>query len=102
MASLADAELKELMVAAGAGDATAGLKTFKAVCQACHLSGGTKLGTAGQPILSTSVNAKNPVFVRDIVRNGKTGNIGTMAGFDKDTVSDADLENVIAYLATLK
>ncbi len=82
---------------AGNGDAAAGAKTFRGVCQACHLNGGRNAGGVG-PQLSNSPNAGDPAYIRNIVRNGK----GAMAAIDKDTVSDAELENIVAYIASIR
>jgi mono/diheme cytochrome c family protein len=85
-------------VAGVKGDATAGGRLFRTVCQSCHAQGGRAAGPAGQPNLSISDNAGNPDYIRTIVRNGKNA----MAAYDKDTITDADLENLVAYVISIR
>lgn len=75
--------------------AEAGRLVFAKTCAGCHLGQGTQAGKA--PQLSVSQNAINPDFVRLQVRNGKN----RMPAFDQSKVSDADLENIIAYLKAI-
>ena len=75
--------------------AEAGRLVFAKTCAGCHLGQGTQAGKA--PQLSVSQNAINPDFVRHQVRNGKA----PMPAFDQSKVSDADLENIIAYLKAI-
>ena len=75
--------------------AEAGRLVFAKTCAGCHLGQGTQAGRA--PQLSVSQNAINPDFVRNQVRNGKP----PMPAFSTAKVSDADLENIIAYLKAI-
>jgi mono/diheme cytochrome c family protein len=75
--------------------AEAGRLIFAKTCAGCHLGQGTQAGRA--PQLSVSQNAINPDFVRNQVRKGKA----PMPAFDQSKVSDADLENIIAYLKAI-
>ena len=75
--------------------AEAGRQVFAKTCAGCHLGQGTQAGRA--PQLSVSQNAINPDFVRNQVRKGKA----PMPAFDTTRVSDADLENIIAYLQAI-
>lgn len=75
--------------------AEAGRLIFAKTCAGCHLGQGTQAGRA--PQLSVSQNAINPDFVRNQVRNGKP----PMPAFNTSKVSDADLENIIAYLKAI-
>jgi quinol-cytochrome oxidoreductase complex cytochrome b subunit len=84
--------------AVSTGNATAGSTLFRQVCQSCHAQGGRAAGPAGQPQLSTSANAGDPAYIRNIVRNGKNA----MAAYDKDTIPDADLENLVAYILSIR
>lgn len=73
----------------------AGRQIFAKTCAGCHLGQGTQAGRA--PQLSVSQNAINPDFVRNQVRKGKA----PMPAFDQSKISDADLENIIAYLKAI-
>jgi len=75
--------------------AEAGRLVFAKTCAGCHLGQGTQAGRA--PQLSVSQNAINPDFVRNQVRKGKA----PMPAFDQSRISDADLENIIAYLKAI-
>jgi quinol-cytochrome oxidoreductase complex cytochrome b subunit len=84
--------------AAATGDAAAGLKSFRLACQSCHSNGGKSPGPAGQPQLSTSTKTGDAAVIRGFVRNGNL----TMPAIDKDTLADADLENIIAYVMSIR
>ncbi|NWJ48948.1 MAG: cytochrome b N-terminal domain-containing protein [Chloroflexi bacterium] len=84
--------------AATTGDATKGAALFRTVCQTCHSSMGKAPGPAGQPNLTNSANAGDPAYVRNNIRNGKN----LMPAFDVSTISDAELENLVAYVASIR
>ena len=74
-----------------AGDAAAGKAVFEANCQGCHPAGGTQAGVGPQ----LSASKKDAAQVKMQVMNGK----GAMPG---GLVSGADLDNVVAYLESIK
>ncbi len=84
-------------VAGVTGNATAGQAAFRTNCQSCHLNGGRNAGGIG-PQLSVSPNAGDPNYIRNIVRKGK----GAMAAIDKEQVTDAELENLVAYVLSIR
>lgn len=73
------------------GDVAAGKTAFEANCQGCHPAGGTQAGVG--PQLSNTM-LDTAALTSQIV-NGK----GSMPG---GLVSGADLENVVAYVESLK
>ena len=96
--------------AAGKGDAAAGKAIFTAKCVACHKadgSGGVKL--TGNP----TPNWKDPktwadpkrkdadAYLRDCITHGKIKS-GMVAWGDTKQLKPADIDNVIAYIFTLK
>lgn len=74
-----------------AGDAAAGKTVFEAACQGCHPAGGTQAGVG--PQLSTT--KKDAAQIKTQIVNGK----GAMPG---GLVSGADLDNVVAYVESIK
>jgi mono/diheme cytochrome c family protein len=74
-----------------AGDVAAGKTVFEANCQGCHPAGGTQAGV-GPQLSGTALDAAG---ITNIVTNGQ----GAMPG---GLVSGADLENVVAYVDSLK
>ncbi|MEI7556996.1 cytochrome b N-terminal domain-containing protein [Candidatus Chlorohelix sp.] len=80
------------------GDATKGAALFRTVCQGCHANMGKATGTAGQPNLTNSANAGDPVYVRNNIRTGKN----LMPAFDSSTITDAEVENLVAYIASIR
>jgi mono/diheme cytochrome c family protein len=76
---------------AAAGDVAAGKTVFEANCQGCHPAGGTQAGVGPQ----LSATALDAAGITNIVTNGQ----GAMPG---GLVSGADLENVVAYVESLK
>lgn len=77
-------------------EAKAGLLVFQKNCTACHAKDGTAGGGVG-PNLSTSKNAADENYIRNIVRNGK----GLMAPISKEQVNDKDLDNIVAYIKSI-
>ncbi len=74
-----------------AGDVAAGKTAFEANCQGCHPAGGTQAGAG--PLLTTS--KLDAAATKNQIMNGK----GAMPG---GLVSGADLDNVVAYLESIK
>lgn len=72
------------------GDASAGETVFANFCEGCHPGGhegvGDDLHTSGD----------TPAEARMIIRQGA----GRMPAFGTDTISDDDLENVLAHMQT--
>lgn len=83
--------------APASAEAQAGLKVFQANCTACHAKDGTAAGGIG-PQLSTSKNAADESYIRNIVRKG---NAKGMPPFSTDQVSDKDLDNIVAYIKSI-
>lgn len=75
----------------GEGDAAAGKATFEATCQGCHPAGGTQAGS-GPVIADRGLTA-------DAIRKQIVTPIGVMPA---NLVSGADLDNVVAFVASLQ
>lgn len=73
------------------GDVAAGKTVFEANCQGCHPAGGTQAGVGPQ----LSATQLDTAGITGIITNGQ----GAMPG---GLVSGADLENVVAYVDSLK
>jgi mono/diheme cytochrome c family protein len=89
-------------VSALAGDAAAGKAVFdaaKPACKGCHTDAKNPLGKAGADNSADELKAwvRTP---KDMI--AKKGKKGVMPAYAAEKVSDADLENLVAYLATLK
>ncbi|MEI7555713.1 cytochrome c, partial [Candidatus Chlorohelix sp.] len=87
------------------GDATRGSQIFRRTCQVCHAKGGTEVGTDGQPNLASSTKTNDPAFIRQTVRDGRKGVITPgidMPSFNSVNIRDAELEDVVAYIASIK
>ena len=85
-----------------AGDAAAGKAVFdsaKPPCKTCHTDVKSPLAKAGADNTADELKAwvRTP---KDMI--AKKGKKGTMPAYGADKISDADLENLAAYLATLK
>ena len=79
-----------------AGDPAAGKTVFTVNCAACHtLKDAATTGVVG-PSLDTSAKARSAAAVLAQVQNGK----GLMPPF-KGKLSDADIANVAAYVASV-
>lgn len=74
-----------------AGDVAAGKAVFEANCQGCHAAGGTQAGV-GPQLSATKLDAAG---IKTTVENGR----GAMPG---GLVSGADLDNVVAYVDSIK
>jgi mono/diheme cytochrome c family protein len=83
-------------VAGVTGNATAGQATFRTNCISCHPSLGRAAGIG--PNLTNSANAGDPNYIRNNIRNGKNA----MPAFAADQVSDSDLENLVAYIISIR
>jgi mono/diheme cytochrome c family protein len=81
---------------AGVENATPGLTIFRQQCQACHPSLGKVAGVG--PKLTNSPNAGDPNYIRNTIRNGKS----PMPSFPSNQISDTDLENLVAYIASIR
>lgn len=81
----------EAAAGGAAGDVAAGKTAFEANCQGCHPAGGTQAGV-GPQISNTKLTADQ---VKTQIMNGK----GAMPG---GLVSGADLDNVVAYVESIK
>lgn len=73
------------------GDVAAGKTAFEANCQGCHPAGGTQAG-AGPALNTTQLDT---AAIKNQIVNGK----GAMPG---GLVSGADLDNVVAYVDSIK
>ncbi|HTU83755.1 MAG TPA: cytochrome c oxidase subunit II [Candidatus Acidoferrales bacterium] len=94
------------------GDASAGQKLFATKCTACHALGpftqvvvgpGLKglLHDPSHPNLVTGEPA-TPADIAKILQTGFTGSMGTMPNQQANGLSDQDIANLVAYLATFK
>jgi mono/diheme cytochrome c family protein len=83
-----------------AGDAAAGKAVYQKKCQACHGINGEKAKfgpTTFNAVNSKEVQGRSDADLKKQSVSGVTGKMTTT----KD-VSDADLDNVVAYMRTLK
>lgn len=89
-------------VPAMAGDAAAGKGVFdaaKPACKGCHSDTKNPLAKAGADNSADELKAwiRTP---KDMI--AKKGKKGIMPAYPADKISDGDLENLVAYMATLK
>ena len=83
---------KSVSTAAKKGDAQKGRTIFSTVgCAGCH-------GAAGQGDLGPSLKGKSAATIKKTVRSGQNA----MPSFDAASLSDSDLENIIAFLVQSK
>lgn len=96
-AAAADASAPPSTAKATGGNATAGAKVFAAKCNACHPNGNAGLGPA---LSGPAFTAKYPgdVPLREIIAKGK----GSMPPYPPASLSEADMQDLIAYLRSLK
>ena len=85
-----------------AADAAAGKTAFdgaKPACKGCHTDVKNPLAKAGADNTADELKAwvRTP---KDMI--AKKGKKGIMPAYPTEKVSDADLENLVAYLATMK
>ena len=100
-----------LAIALGAGKADAGQTLFGQKCSACHSTGpyeqkqvGPGLGKIfNDPAHPKLVNgsAPTPQNVAAILKNGYQGDIGVMPSAQVNQISNTDIANLVAYLASL-
>lgn len=81
--------------AASAGDAVAGKEAFTEKCSVCHGAGAQ--GFIGPYIAGVNWGTSG---LHTIVRVG-IGGYGGMPAFNADAVTDQDITNIVAFLATL-
>jgi mono/diheme cytochrome c family protein len=85
-----------------AGDAAAGKTVFdaaKPACKSCHTDAKNPLAKTGADNSADELKA----WVRapkDMI--AKKGKKGIMPAYPAEKISDADLDNLVAYMATLK
>ena len=85
-----------------AGDAGAGKAVYesaKPACRGCHTDVKNPLTRAGAENTADELKAwvRTP---KDMI--AKKGKKGMMPAYPADKISDADLENLVAYMATMK
>jgi mono/diheme cytochrome c family protein len=85
-----------------AGDAAAGKAVFdgaKPACKGCHTDAKNPLAKAGADNSAADLKAwvRTP---KDMI--AKKGKKGIMPAFTPEKISDADLDNLVAYLGTMK
>jgi ubiquinol-cytochrome c reductase cytochrome c subunit len=91
------------LLALGAAPATAqsedeGRALYEQNCQSCHQPGG--IGVEGVfPALAGNPNVDDAEYVADVIRNGKSGELGVMPAFPQ--LSDSELASLVAYLQGL-
>ncbi len=82
-------------VAAGKGDPAAGLKVFQAnACVSCHPANGRSAGI-GPKLAATT---RDEAYIKNNVRNGK----GQMPAYTTEQINEQQLEDVTAYVKSLK
>jgi mono/diheme cytochrome c family protein len=88
--------------AARAGDAGAGKAVYdgaKPACRGCHTDVKNPLSRTGAENTAEELASWIRTPREMMARKGKTG---TMPSYPPARITDADLENLVAYLATLK
>lgn len=85
-----------------AGDAAAGKAVFdaaKPACKSCHTDAKNPLAKAGADNTADELKAwvRTP---KDMI--AKKAKKGIMPAYPAEKISDADLENLVAYMATMK
>jgi cytochrome c oxidase subunit 2 len=98
-------------IALGAGKADAGQTLFGQKCSACHSVGpydqkqvGPGLGKIfNDPAHPKLVNGSTPTpqNVAAILKNGYQGDMGVMPSAQVNQISNTDIANLVAYLASL-
>ena len=91
-----------LAATAAAGDAAAGKAVYesaKPACKGCHTDVKNPLTRVGAENTAEELAAWIRTPKEMMARKGKAG---TMPSYPPARISDADLENLVAYMATLK
>ena len=91
-----------LATPARAGDPAAGKKVFetaKPSCKACHTDAKNSLAKVGAQNTPEEIKAWLRTPKEMMAKKGKTG---TKPTFGPDKISDKDLDDLAAYLSTLK
>jgi len=89
-------------VSAFAGDAAAGKAVYdaaKPACKSCHTDSKNPLTKTGAENSAEELKAWIRTPKDMIVKKGKKG---VMPAYPEAKISDADVENLVAYLATMK
>jgi len=89
---------------AGAGDAAAGKAVFdgaKPACKSCHTDTKNPLAKAGADNKADELKAWIRTPKDMIAKKGKNKK-AIMPAYTPEKISDADLENLVAYMATMK
>jgi mono/diheme cytochrome c family protein len=109
--------LAALPLAAQAGDAAAGKATFETLCATCHGTTGKGDGPAGGALNPKPRDFSVGDFKYDTDKDGKPGTDADLANIVKNGagayggsplmapwghLSDADIQNVVAYVRSLK
>jgi cytochrome c oxidase subunit 2 len=99
-------------VSLGGGDAAAGKTLFAQKCAVCHAVAPFEQKIVGPGLLHLTDDPKHPKLVdgkpptaaniAEILQNGYTGDIGAMPNRQANGLSDKDIANLVAYLASLK
>jgi len=84
----------ETKPAPAAGDPVAGKAVFDSNCTACHPGGQQGVG----PSLVGAIGRLGEAGERNQIRNGK----GAMPPFPESRISEKQLADLIAYVATIK
>jgi mono/diheme cytochrome c family protein len=92
------------------GDAAAGLVLFDATCKTCHGEGGVGVDGLGKPIPGSAfvVDTSDDDLVAFIKVGRTTSDPANTTGVDmppkggNPSLSDADLDDIVAYLRTIQ
>jgi mono/diheme cytochrome c family protein len=98
-------------IALGAGKADAGQTLFGQKCSACHSTGpydqkqvgpglGKLFNDSAHPKLVDGKEA-TPANVAAIIKSGYQGDMGVMPSAQVNQISNTDIANLVAYLASL-
>jgi cytochrome c oxidase subunit II len=98
-------------VALAGGDAAAGQTLFASKCSACHSTGTFSQKLVGPGLGKIFADPAHPKLVNNtaatpdnaaaIIKNGYTGDIGSMPDAKTNQLSDKDIANLVAYLVSL-
>jgi cytochrome c oxidase subunit 2 len=98
-------------IALGAGKADAGQTLFGQKCSACHSTGPyeqKQVGPGLGKLFSDSAHPKlvdgkeaTPANVAAIIKSGYQGDMGVMPSAQVNQISNTDIANLVAYLASL-